>query len=302
MPRDGTHRIRTIDPDFWGHEKTLELMAREPLAVLLILGIRSAPVNDAGRFRTSAPYLKREVLSKVEAATEEAVEGWLHILSDLNFVHLYEVNGTRYGIVHDWLEWQYVRAPTKSHIPPPPKDLCRCCDPSEWPESVRAVELSHNCGTPVTDVKHREEGRGGDRRGGDRTGGDRRGQEGGAASTCERSDPKTLERPQWPEEAKALQAMPGYPFDEGKDAATMAALAEAYGQLDLAAEVRAMKAWLASNDLLPLKGVTGPRNRVRNWMKKADQYGRERRADGRHQAASRSRQDAGPREQDWTAR
>lgn len=80
-------------------------------------------------------------------------------------------------------------------------------------------------------------------------------------------------RPSWQAEAKALKAIPGYPFDEAKDRALVDALAEAYPQLDLAREIRAMKAWCSANGKLPLQGQAGPRRRLRTWMAKADQFG-----------------------------
>lgn len=80
-------------------------------------------------------------------------------------------------------------------------------------------------------------------------------------------------RPTWEAESQALKSIDGYPFDEQKDRALMDALAEAYGQLDLAQELRKLKTWLASKGLLPVKGQAGPRKRVRNWMGKADEFG-----------------------------
>jgi len=83
-------------------------------------------------------------------------------------------------------------------------------------------------------------------------------------------------RASWPAERAALQAIPGYPLDEGRDRELLDSLAELYGQLDLAREIRALKAWLASKNKLPLRGQTGPRSRVRNWMRKADEINADR--------------------------
>ena len=79
-------------------------------------------------------------------------------------------------------------------------------------------------------------------------------------------------RPTWPAEKAALQSIDGYPFDEKKDSAAMTTLAEAYPLIDLAAEVRKMKAWLQTNGMLPLRGKQQPRRRLRNWIAKAEEF------------------------------
>jgi len=88
-------------------------------------------------------------------------------------------------------------------------------------------------------------------------------------------------RAAWPAESAALKAIPGYPFDEERDRSLMDSLAQAYPQLDLAAEVRKMRAWCQANGKLPMQGQAGPRRRVRNWMEKADEISSRRTGTGR---------------------
>jgi len=187
MPRDGTHRIRTIDPDFWRHPKTLRLQDRDPTALLLLIGIRSAVVDDAGRFRADEHYLKAEIMPLVADATPERIRGCLQTLEGLRFLHLYEADETCYGVIHDWSDWQYVQRPTPSRMPSPPPSLCRCCG-GNVPESERKTsdpspqtpgvpsdcsdtphgDVPEESGSPTGDIPTGEEGRGEERRGGDR--------------------------------------------------------------------------------------------------------------------------------------
>ena len=82
----------------------------------------------------------------------------------------------------------------------------------------------------------------------------------------------TPDRPTWPAEREALQALDGYPFDEAKDRAFMATLADAYPRIDIAAEIPRLKAWALSRDMLPLRGKRGPRQRLRNWISNAEEF------------------------------
>lgn len=142
MPRDGTHRIRTIDPDFWRHPKTLRLQDRDPIALLLLIGIRSAVVDDAGRFRADEHYLKAELLPLVAEATPERLVAALRLLEELRLIHLYRVDGETYGIVHDWWDWQRVDRPLPPMLPAPPPDICRCCDPEHIWQALRHAHVS----------------------------------------------------------------------------------------------------------------------------------------------------------------
>ena len=78
-------------------------------------------------------------------------------------------------------------------------------------------------------------------------------------------------RPTWPAEMAALRAIDGYPFDEKKDSKLMDALAEAYPRIDMAEQIRRLRAWAMGKGILPLRGVRGPRQRVRNWIAGAEE-------------------------------
>jgi len=88
-------------------------------------------------------------------------------------------------------------------------------------------------------------------------------------------------RPTWPAEADALKSIAGYPFSEDKDRALMDALAVAYSDVDLAHEIRKLNAWLVNKALVPLRGQTRPRTRVRNWIENADRFARNDESRGR---------------------
>ncbi len=128
MPRDGTDRIRTLDPGFWSHPKTLAVMAEDSKAITLLIGIRSKPIDDKGRFRADPLSLKVQILSVDPEATVERIIAMLAILERRRLIHLYEADGAHYGVVHDWLDWQRIDSPHASVMPAPPH-CCRCCTP-----------------------------------------------------------------------------------------------------------------------------------------------------------------------------
>jgi len=255
MARDGTERIRSIDPAFWRHPKTLAVMAEDVLAVLLLIGIRSAPADDDGRFRADTLSLKSTIFPVAPDATPQWVDAALRLLEKHRLIHLYECDGARYGIIHDWKDWQKIERPHASLMPDPPKRLCRCCNPGASSPTSRR-QITDTSGQMAAG----REGSGLDRSGLDGKGGD---------STA------LPPRPTWPAEMAALKAIPGYPFDERKDQALMDSLAETYTGMDLAKETHKLKAWLASKDLLPLKGQARPRARLRRWMENADRFARD---------------------------
>lgn len=140
MPRDGTHRIRTIDPGFWDHPKTLGLMRTKEGrdAVLLIVGIRSTPVDDAGRLRADPLSLKATIFPTADDITPERIDEFLNLLESARLIHRYSIEGTAFAVVHDWLEWQRIDKPSPSMIPPSPPELCRCCDPVTMRRTLRS--------------------------------------------------------------------------------------------------------------------------------------------------------------------
>jgi len=133
MARDGTGRVRGAHPDWRAHPKALRLMERDPtlIALALLEGIWRDPVDDAGRFRANPVYLRLHCFGGLASMTPEQINDGLALLEELRLVHLYEAEGGRYGVCHDWFDWQRVDHPTLSMMPPPPPEICRCCDPEE---------------------------------------------------------------------------------------------------------------------------------------------------------------------------
>ena len=273
MARDGTDRIRSIDPGFWTHPKTLAVMEEDTVAVLLLLGIRSSPIDDDGRFRADPLSLKAKLLSVSSPATVEWVETALVLLEKHRLLHLYECEGTRYGVIHDWKDWQKVERPHESVMPAPPRCLCRCCNSGRKSLAKRRVGYSPTSHRDVADISPTCQAESPQEGSGSRSGSGKVG-EGGTdvAAVADTTGTPASVRPTWPAEMAALQSIDGYPFDEKKDSKLMDALAEGYPLIDLAAEIRKLKAWAEGRGMLPLRGKGAPRRRLRNWIAKAEEF------------------------------
>ena len=242
MSRDGSHRIRTNDPDFFSHPKVLRCMAEDPLAVLLLLGIRTPVVDDAGRFRSDPLHLKVEIAATAAAFTEQSIQAMLERLERHRLIHLYRDGEEQYGIVHDWLHWQKIDKPTASRLPAPPSDICRCCSETGSELSATGSDLSTT-----------------GRRGLDRIGKEGKGR-----------DVVVTER--LLAALRVLRTIEGYPFNESDDARLMSSLADAYPAVDLAAELRRIQPWRIAKGVAGWRSVRGARQFVRNWLAGTGRY------------------------------
>jgi len=127
MPRDGTWKIRTLDPSRRGHPKVVEAQSEEAMAPDLHVLLISPLADDEGRFRANLLAIKAAGYAVDPKMTPERIERCLRLLERVRLVHLYEADGAWYGKIHDWHEWQRNEHPTPSMMPPPPLELCRCC-------------------------------------------------------------------------------------------------------------------------------------------------------------------------------
>jgi len=169
--------------------------------------------------------------------TESAISADLQAMQQHGLIELYEMDGTSYGWFPNWRKHQPSQKSDRlvaSEIPPAPGDRL---------ESVRSQ--TGGSSEPVRPLEEEDE---------------------------VKEEVKGTTRDSWPAERALLKDIPGYPFSERKDRQLLDTLAGTYGQLDLAKELQKLKAWLIAKNMLPLKGQSGPRQRIRRWMQKADEF------------------------------
>jgi hypothetical protein len=107
-------RIRTIKPSFWGSRPVAKL-SRD--ARLLAIGLISF-ADDDGRFLASIPTINGYVYPNDDLPLTK-VRKWLDECVASALVHLYELDGIRYGCLPTWHEHQVINRYTPSHLPEP---------------------------------------------------------------------------------------------------------------------------------------------------------------------------------------
>ena len=181
------------------------------------------------------------------------IRRFLAAMDALGFIVLYSDDiGTRYGAWRKWRKHQPKPRSDRyipSELPPPPDGTT---DGRSARQTARQTARQSGATEEEEEIEIEEE--------------------------IEEEGAGAPPRPTWPAESAALKSIPGYPFDAAKDRALMDSLAETYGQLDLAKELRKLKVWAQAKGILPLKGQVGPRQRVRRWMQNADRYSAEDRS------------------------
>lgn len=110
-------RIRTIKPSFWGDDKVARLTRDERL---LFLGLISM-ADDQGRFLASTAAVGGFVFPNDEL-TPSRIGKWLKTLDKSRLVHLYEVDGVKYGALPGFNRHQVINRSTPSTLPAPPPE------------------------------------------------------------------------------------------------------------------------------------------------------------------------------------
>jgi hypothetical protein len=110
-------RIRTIKPSFWGDDKVARLSRDERL---LCLGLISM-ADDDGRFM-AAPTAVQGFVFPHDDLPPTKVRRWLDRLDSVGFIHLYDVNGLRYGQLPGFARHQVINRSSKSSLPEPPPE------------------------------------------------------------------------------------------------------------------------------------------------------------------------------------
>ncbi len=109
-------RIRTIKPEF-PEDETLGKVSRDARLTFVLLWTRC---DDYGRFRAATPLLRGQLYPYDEDIRSAELEGWLAELVDVGRIHVYEVDGQRYGEVCNWAKHQRIDNASKSNLPESP--------------------------------------------------------------------------------------------------------------------------------------------------------------------------------------
>lgn len=108
-------RIRSIKPEFWSHEKTMNC-SRD--ARLLFIGMWNF-ADDAGRLSNSAKTIKAQVFPGDDDVASENIRRWIVELSSNDLLREYESEGRAYLQITGW-HHQKIDRPKPSKIPAPP--------------------------------------------------------------------------------------------------------------------------------------------------------------------------------------
>jgi hypothetical protein len=106
-------RIRSIKPEF-PQSETIGNLSRD--ARLLFIHLWTI-VDDAGRARASSRMLA-SLLYPYDDDVPTLIDGWLDELEAAGCVRRYEVEGSRFLDIPNWLKHQKIDKPSASKMPP----------------------------------------------------------------------------------------------------------------------------------------------------------------------------------------
>lgn len=106
-------RIRTIKPEF-PQSESIGRLSRDARLLFVQLWTVS---DDEGRARAASRMLSG-LLYPYDDDAPRLIDGWLDELARENLIRRYEVDGTRYLEIVNWLKHQYIAHATPSRIPP----------------------------------------------------------------------------------------------------------------------------------------------------------------------------------------
>jgi hypothetical protein len=122
-------RIRSIKPEIRISEKVNSWPVEVRYFWIMLWGY----VDDHGRGRDNAKLIVADTYPLDDAITHEDVENWLSTLEGSGVILRYEVDGSRYLLITNWLEHQRPAHPAKSVIPVPRED---CGNPPQFAEDA----------------------------------------------------------------------------------------------------------------------------------------------------------------------
>lgn len=267
-------RQRFIHPEFWTDPSIGQLT---PTERLFFIGCFSN-ADDEGRLLGNPAYLRSIIFPYDDMSIDDVRTMRDRVVAICRNLVLYNVDGVEYLAFRKWREYQKPKYPTPSKLPPPPEEG----NAPEGPEDNKpsagdapGETFPQDSGSPSPSLeKDLLPGLGlGLGTGRERVG---LGEGVGEPPQQPSSDITQTERALLHE----LKAVAGYPFDYGKDLDYIRSLLVDFADLDLMDEV---KKWSTYKRDKPLGKNSNPRLQLRNWLTKAREFARERRAkDGRN--------------------
>ena len=106
-------RIRTIKPEF-PQSETIGKLSRDARLLFILLWTFA---DDAGRARAASRMLA-SLLFPYDADAADLMDGWLSELEAAGCIVRYEVDGSHYLEIINWLKHQKIERPSDSKIPP----------------------------------------------------------------------------------------------------------------------------------------------------------------------------------------
>ena len=106
-------RIRTIKPEF-PHSESMGAVSRESRLCFIMLWTLA---DDAGRLRGNSRMLA-SLLYPYDEDANKHIDKWLDQLSSEGCIARYEVAGTHYVQIMNWLDHQKIDKPSQSKLPP----------------------------------------------------------------------------------------------------------------------------------------------------------------------------------------
>lgn len=122
-------RIRSIKPEIRISEKVNSWPVEIRYFWIMLWGY----VDDHGRGRDNAKLIVADSYPLDDEITHKDVENWLSVLEASGVIYRYEVDGSRYLLITNWLEHQRPAHPAKSVIPIPREN---CGNPPQSSEDA----------------------------------------------------------------------------------------------------------------------------------------------------------------------
>src|SRR5690242_8409033 len=105
-------RIRSIKPEF-PQSESIGKLSRDARLLFIMLWTY---VDDAGRARASSRMLA-SLLYPYDDDAKKLIDGWLGELELYGHITIYDVEGSRYLEICNWLKHQKIDRPSKSRLP-----------------------------------------------------------------------------------------------------------------------------------------------------------------------------------------
>jgi hypothetical protein len=132
-------RIRTIKPEF-PHSESMGAVSREARLCFIMLWTLA---DDSGRLRGNSRMLA-SLLYPYDDDAPELIESWLSELECKDCIVRYEVNGSKYLQISNWLNHQKIDKPSRSKLPGIDEGSRILANPRECSSEDQDQDQDHN--------------------------------------------------------------------------------------------------------------------------------------------------------------